>query len=228
MYEVPPYKCINQYAVVLFAAGMSIFHDLVILVMPIPTLWKLNMQWQKKANLVVMFSGGSFVIVCSLRRLPSLLQLKDSSDPSCKNFTLEKLEENKTDYYKDNQAPIVVWTHLELAVGIICACLPASRSLLGYIFPSLKMSIGPNSAKTPQYSGPSASSANYSRRRGDTSTQSLIELDDRVGNRKEDSINRRTRGSMISLSGSEAPIHERFVPYGKEQEYSHEFRISVV
>jgi hypothetical protein len=87
------------------------------------------------------------------------------------------------------------------------------------------MSIGPNSAKTPPYSGPSASSANYSRRRGDTSTQSFIELDDRVGNREEDSIDRRTRGSMISLSGSEVLVHERFVPYGKDQGYSHEFRI---
>jgi hypothetical protein len=32
---------------------------------------------------------------------------------------------------------------------------------------------------------------------------------------------------MISLSRSEVPIHERFVPYGKEQGYSHEFRIGV-
>jgi hypothetical protein len=88
------------------------------------------------------------------------------------------------------------------------------------------MSIGPNGAKIPQYSGPSASSANYSRRRGDTSTQNFIELDDRVGNREEDSIDR-TRGSMISLSGSEVPIHERFVPYGKDKGYSHEFRIGV-
>jgi hypothetical protein len=32
---------------------------------------------------------------------------------------------------------------------------------------------------------------------------------------------------MISLSGSEVPIHERFVPYDKDQGHSHEFRIGV-
>lgn len=33
----------------------------------------------------------------------------------------------------------MVYSHLEMSVGIICACLPACRSLLEYYFPSLKM-----------------------------------------------------------------------------------------
>jgi hypothetical protein len=84
MYKVPPVKCINTYAVAYFAAGMSIFQDMIIIVMPIPILWKLNLALQKKASLLVMFSVGIFVIICSTLRLPSLLEFKASTDPSCK------------------------------------------------------------------------------------------------------------------------------------------------
>jgi hypothetical protein len=89
------------------------------------------------------------------------------------------------------------------------------------------MSIAPDSRKTPKYSGPSESSAKYSRRRGETSTQSFIELDDRIDGGEEDSIERRTRGSIISFNGSELPIHKKFVPYTRELGYSHEARVDV-
>lgn len=84
MYKVPPVKCIDTFTVVFIAAAFSIVHDMMILGMPIPLLWKLNLAWQKKANVSVMFSVGSFVILFSLLRLPSLKKLNTSSDPSCK------------------------------------------------------------------------------------------------------------------------------------------------
>ena len=83
MYKTPPVKCINLYACVYVAAGMSIFHDLVILCMPLPQLWSLHLSWRKHMNLIFMFSIGGFVVVCSALRLPSLMKLKGSSDPSC-------------------------------------------------------------------------------------------------------------------------------------------------
>jgi len=83
-YKVAPVKCINSYTLVYFAAGNSIFQDLTILILPIPTLLGLNLGWQKKANLLVMFSLGIFVILCSILRLPSLIKLRTSTDPSCK------------------------------------------------------------------------------------------------------------------------------------------------
>lgn len=84
MYKVPPIKCINVFAAVYVAAGMSIMHDIMILSMPIPTLMGLNLGMRKKANLMVMFGVGSFVVVASVVRLPSLMKMGNSSDPSCK------------------------------------------------------------------------------------------------------------------------------------------------
>mgnify|MGYP003640278349 CR=1 FL=1 len=84
MYKTPPVQCINVFAAVYIAAGMSITHDIMILCMPIPTLWRLNLGLRKKLNLMVMFGVGSFVIVASVIRLPSLMKMGASSDPSCK------------------------------------------------------------------------------------------------------------------------------------------------
>ncbi|CZR70202.1 uncharacterized protein PAC_20103 [Phialocephala subalpina] len=209
MYKVAPVKCINVYACVYVAAGMSIFHDLIILSMPLPTLWSLNLHWKKKAHLVVMFSVGSFVVVCSALRLPTLMKLEGSSDPSY------------------DQAPIAVWTNLEISVGIICACLPATRSLVGYIFPSLKMTLGASATGgTPAYPANSSSGNKFSSRKGPlTSTKSFIELDDRIGGqgalengRKRAGTNQSGRswcGDADGASmGSETPIREKFVPGG--------------
>jgi hypothetical protein len=40
-----------------------------------------------------------------------------------------------------DEALVTLWTGLEQIVGIICACLPAWRSLIGWIFPKLKLTI---------------------------------------------------------------------------------------
>jgi len=49
----------------------------------------------------------------------------------------------------DDQAPVALWSYLEQAIGIICGCLPAFRSLLGFLFPRLRKgalgSSGPSS-----------------------------------------------------------------------------------
>jgi hypothetical protein len=81
MYKVAPVKCTNEFDATYIAAGVNIFQDIVILLMPIPILWDLNLAWQKKLNLLVMFSVGSFVILCSLLRLHSLKKLKSSTRP---------------------------------------------------------------------------------------------------------------------------------------------------
>ncbi|KAJ5050700.1 uncharacterized protein L3040_002575 [Drepanopeziza brunnea f. sp. 'multigermtubi'] len=123
-YKERPVKCISQYPCLEAAAVFAIIHSFLIIALPIPTVWKLNLVWQKKANLMIMFCVGSLALVCSFMRLPSLIKMSTSKDLSW------------------DSAPLVVYSHLEQSIGIICACLPACRSLLEYYFPSLKMHFG--------------------------------------------------------------------------------------
>ena len=64
-------------------------------------------------------------------------------------------------------------------IGIICACLPACRSLISWMFPKLKMSLnvsGGKSSRTPQYKNQSSSQQSRSRKRAEGSTDNFIEL----------------------------------------------------
>lgn len=157
MYKTNPVKCINQFAALNVAAGLGIFHNVAILALPLPTLWGLNLPWQRKLNLLVMFSVGSFVVFCSCLRLPSLAKLRASKDISY------------------DQAPIIVFSHLEQGVGLITACLPACRSLLEYFLPALKMSNTSSSNGGGQRANPGARASKHG-----TLMRSFIELHDRM------------------------------------------------
>ncbi|KAH6715560.1 hypothetical protein BKA61DRAFT_575001 [Leptodontidium sp. MPI-SDFR-AT-0119] len=224
MYKVPPIKCINVFAAVYVAAGMSIMHDIMILSMPIPTLMGLNLGMRKKANLMVMFGVGSFVVVASVVRLPSLMKMGNSSDPSF------------------DQAPVAFWTYLEISIGIICACLPACRSLIGFYFPHLQMSLNNTSSnghETPNYANTTSLNTKkyFSKKRA--TRESFLELDDRSrtgseealqgeNNKPKPALNLKKSATRISTdrnhdygdgdsilqisTNSQTPIQERFVP----------------
>jgi hypothetical protein len=88
MYRTPPVKCLSTFTIVQVAAALGIFHDIVIMVMPLPTLWNLNLPLRKKINLFAMFMIGIVVITCSCLRIPSLIQPGDSTDYSCKYYSI--------------------------------------------------------------------------------------------------------------------------------------------
>ncbi|KAL2075495.1 hypothetical protein VTL71DRAFT_438 [Oculimacula yallundae] len=164
--------CINTFAALEAAAVFSILHHVMILVLPIPTVWRLDLVWKKKANLLIMFSVGSIALICSFLRLPPLIRLHHSKDLSY------------------DQAPVILYSHLEQSVGIICACLPACRSLLEHFFPSMKMNFGESDNPTPGTQAKRSQSAKPSRSQLEKteSTRSLVELSElpvRKGNGKD-------------------------------------------
>jgi len=189
-YKVPPVKCINRFIAAYAAAGMSILHDVIILLMPIPILARLNLPWHKKLNVLVMFLVGSFVIICSIFRLPTLMKLKGSTDPSY------------------DQAPIAIWTDLEVGVGIICGCLPSFRSLIGYMFPSLKMSLVPSYEGNTLVHWAGSRSKNKQNSAGlNTGVASFMELEDLHGSRHNLNQTKNEQRSVITR-GSGASITE--------------------
>lgn len=82
----------------------------------------------------------------------------------------------------DDQAPIVIYSHLEQAFGIICACLPACRLLLEFLFPALKLNLSraDEHASNSQYMNQNSSAEGgkivLGRSRRNTSSRSLVEL----------------------------------------------------
>ncbi|KFY24372.1 hypothetical protein V493_05283 [Pseudogymnoascus sp. VKM F-4281 (FW-2241)] len=109
-------------------AGFSIATDFIILVLPMPIIYKSFLPSNQKIALMFVFALGAFVMITSIFRMQTLNFSSTSSDP-----TYDVLSS--------------LWTIIEENVGIICACLPACRPILTILLPR----IFPSSSGNGQY-----------------------------------------------------------------------------
>ncbi|KAG0648755.1 hypothetical protein D0Z07_4764 [Hyphodiscus hymeniophilus] len=100
-------------------AGFSIATDVLILLLPMPILYKSHMPVNQKAAL--MFCRG--------HQYYSYADAESIIDKSRYNF--EMLTQHKVEIASS------LWTIVEENVGIICACLPMCKYVLTFLFPSI-------------------------------------------------------------------------------------------
>lgn len=117
--------CINYDTFVLVQSSFNLILDLIILVMPMPTLYRLKISTRKKFQIMVMFSLGFIIVVVSILRIQTLTFAIDTQNPSWSSW-----------------GPIL-WSNVEVYVSIICACLPAVKVFLSnllspWVGPKLK------------------------------------------------------------------------------------------
>lgn len=106
-----PGRCINQVGTWIANAASTIFTDVVILMLPLPPIWKLQLGRSEKLGLTTAFALGFFVVFASAYRTSVLFTYSDS-DPT---YTL---------------APTVGWTAIEMSAGIVSANLPTMLPVL--------------------------------------------------------------------------------------------------
>ncbi|KAL4898334.1 hypothetical protein BDV59DRAFT_3196 [Aspergillus ambiguus] len=80
--------------------------DVIILCMPMPIIYRLQMPLSQKVAVVGILLLGSFVCVASICRILALQRNTQGTDAT---WTM---------------APVFIWSCVEPFVGIICACLP--------------------------------------------------------------------------------------------------------
>lgn len=114
--DLGPGACLDVTALAYANSALAMAQDLVLAALPIGMLWRLRMSRRRKCYVAVMFAVGGLGIVATGARLRSLAVFGDLSDPSA-------------DY-----VPIVYFTVVELAAGVVCSCLPAVRILLARSF----------------------------------------------------------------------------------------------
>ncbi|EOD52742.1 cfem domain-containing protein [Neofusicoccum parvum] len=101
------------------SAALNVILDMIVIILPLPQLWQLQLNKRKKFLLLLMFSVGFFVTIVSILRLQVLIEFG-----STHNLTW--------DY-----TAVGYWSTIEIHVGIICACMPAMRSLLMHCIPKV-------------------------------------------------------------------------------------------
>ncbi|KAI1770635.1 hypothetical protein F4818DRAFT_432171 [Hypoxylon cercidicola] len=107
--------CFNGHTVYLGYSVISVIIDLLILLIPVPILWKLKLSALRKLMVTFIFVMGYGVIVGSLGRLIELYYT-----PS---------EAFNTDYTYVG-VPIMKWSIIEATIALISICLPAIWSLI--------------------------------------------------------------------------------------------------
>lgn len=98
--------------------SLSLVQDVLILLLPLPVVWRLHAPLRQKIEITLLFSVGCIVCIFSVFRLVAL-----------RSFQTENLTVNS--------AFTLLWTILELDVAIICGCLllmkPFFQSCIGHM-----------------------------------------------------------------------------------------------
>ncbi|KAL0943547.1 CFEM domain-containing protein [Colletotrichum truncatum] len=124
-----PGYCIDLSAMTLSHAAFNIAMDVWMLLLPLTQVYKLNLQKRQKAGIMSMFGAGIFITIVSVVRLRSVSSFSHSWNPTYDFFNL------------------ALWSHIELCIGMIVACMPAARSLVRHLFPELLYATHMSSAR---------------------------------------------------------------------------------
>ncbi|KAL4784110.1 hypothetical protein BJX76DRAFT_357312 [Aspergillus varians] len=110
---IPGGHCGNQVLSYQITGALNMATDLMVLTMPMPYLWKLEMRLSQKLPLIAVFAIGLFVCVATIMRLVSL-SLLDFTD----------LTSSITD--------AMIWGTVEPALGVTLACVPFMKPVFPF------------------------------------------------------------------------------------------------
>ncbi|RBR14496.1 uncharacterized protein FIESC28_07732 [Fusarium coffeatum] len=142
--------CVGTNPLAWALAAVSIAMDFWVLAIPVFQLLQLQMKWQRKLAVALMFVVGTFVSVVSIIRLQFLIAFGKSNNPTWDFFN--------TCY----------WSVIEINVAIWCACMPDLRLLIVKSFPRLDSS---NNRSHPSHGHSSVSSRLHGKSPNITSNQ---------------------------------------------------------
>ena len=143
--------CISIVTLYLCSAPVNIITDLAILVLPIPVLTGMRLPQRQKTVLVVTFALGIFVTIVDVVRIYYLQQAAEDSV-----ITQTRLGTGTDFAY--NASIALMWSAVEVNVGIICACIPTLKPLVTRILPSMIMDHSKTGSGTDKDKGVSFSS----------------------------------------------------------------------
>jgi hypothetical protein len=144
-------------------AALNLITDIAIFILPMPVILRLNMSIGSKIGLVILFSMGFFICLTTALRMATLQSSLHAKEPTYES------------------APANLWSFIEAATGVICACLISLRKSIGSLWPKKWRSHkGTQSGQYRQYGsgGMSGHGLASSRPRNATGTGNTYPLSD--------------------------------------------------
>ena len=127
--------CIDIVALYLSSAPITILTDLAILLLPLPILTSLRIEFRQKVVLVATFVVGGFVTVVDVIRIIYLqngLEDERRVDPGHHVSASAR----PPDFIYQTSFTLM-WSAVEVNVGLVCACVLVLRPLVMKVVPSL-------------------------------------------------------------------------------------------
>lgn len=139
VFEVNPpatAQCVNIVTLYLAAAPVNVITDLAILCLPIPILTGMRMAHKQKTLLVLPFALGIFVTVVDIVRIYFIQQTGDATGIA--EYTNGRTIKPQFDKDFPYHASLtIMWSAVEINVGITCACIPALKPLVTLLLPNI-------------------------------------------------------------------------------------------
>lgn len=107
--------CLKELEIFLTDGVVSMVSDLAILILPLTVIWRLQLSMKKKLRVMAILAAGGMVCVATIVRLIWIIQYRDSIDQT---YALKRID---------------LCGSAEIAIGIICACLPALATFTRHI-----------------------------------------------------------------------------------------------
>jgi hypothetical protein len=128
-------SCLAQYSIILADSVMSVVSDLIILILPIPLGWQLQISTKKKLRVIGILAAGGLACASSIIRLVMIIRESKTTDP-----TYSFMRINMWGYVLCSYTCLSLFYRLlisfishrnaEISIGVICASLPALSALV--------------------------------------------------------------------------------------------------
>lgn len=110
-------QCISLNTFFVFNGTIALTTDIIVLLLPLPLIWGLQLPLGQKLALIPVFGLGLFIVVVSTLRLHALI-----AHPT---------------YDTTWDLEGTLWTIIEFNIALMCAALPSVRVLLVRMFPGM-------------------------------------------------------------------------------------------
>ncbi|CAI6097340.1 unnamed protein product, partial [Clonostachys chloroleuca] len=107
-----PGECLDLRIILVVDVAFAIATDSLIFFIPIPSTWKMRINWRKKIKMILLLGAGGTAAAVTIYRLIKLIRYLESKDVASDFMLLDIL------------------TILELTIGLSCSCLPALNILI--------------------------------------------------------------------------------------------------
>lgn len=141
---IKPLSCIPLLTEFICSAPVNVTTDLAILALPIPVLTSMRLPPRQKVILVLTFSLGIFVTVVDVVRIYYLQQAIAYVPTSASSNPMAMFGQSSG--FSWSASLSLMWSAVEVNVGITCACIPTLKPLIIRILPA--MLLDPNGSRT--------------------------------------------------------------------------------